>query len=66
MTLAGSKIDSSIFYYCEESDNLNSCSLTVYVGYSMKKAKVPNMNNSLDTRQNMSVNIARLTVTLQM
>ena len=44
--------------------NLKTCiAVLLYVGYSMAKAEVPNMNNGLDTSQNKAVNLEGLIVT---
>jgi hypothetical protein len=53
-----SKIDSSRLYYYEKSENLLSCSLIQYVGSIMTKAKMPNVNNGLDTSQNKAVSLS--------
>jgi len=45
------------FYNCK---NLKTClAVLPYVGSIMAKAKKPNLNNDLDTSQNMAVNLAR-------
>jgi hypothetical protein len=57
MTQAGSRIDSSKFYYCEKSENLHSCSLSFWLSI-MAKAKKAYVNNGLDTGRNKAVNLA--------
>jgi hypothetical protein len=62
VTLAGSKINSSKFYYCEKSVNLHSCSLIGWL-YTMAKAQGSNVNNDLETSQDKAVNLAGQIVT---
>jgi len=57
LTLAGSKKDSSKFYY---NKNLNTCiavALIQYVGYIIEKAQKSNVNNGLGTSQNKVVTL---------
>jgi hypothetical protein len=57
VVLAGSKIDSSKFYYCEKSEDLYSCYVIFWVLAVSRQKLNPNVNNGLDTGQNKAVNI---------
>jgi hypothetical protein len=53
VTLAGSRKDSN------SVKNLNICmAVLVYMGFIMKKVQTPHGTKSLDTSQNMALNLA--------
>jgi hypothetical protein len=54
-TLAGSKIDSTEFFYCEKSETC--LAVLLYVGYIMTKAQRSNVNNGRDIIQNKAAHL---------
>jgi hypothetical protein len=56
VTPTTSKIDIYKFYFCEKSETC--IAVLLYVGSIMTKAKMPNVNDGLDTSQHKAVSLA--------